>query len=69
VLCFPSQGRDLLLSPLLLRNIPRDFRCADDIAAGVFNGGDGQRNEDQAAVLASPNRLEVIDTLPASYAR
>jgi hypothetical protein len=69
VLCFPSQGRDLLLISLLLGNIPRDLRCADNLAFGIFNRRKGQRNSDQAAMLALSNGLEMVDTLSSSDAR
>src|SRR6476620_6928630 len=69
VLRFPSQRRDLLLASLLLRNIPRDLRSSNNLAFRISDGRDGQRNDDQASVLALPNRLVMIDALPASYAR
>ena len=69
VLCFPSQQRDLLLASFLLSNIPRDLRCSNNLAFRISDGRNGQRNDDEASVLASPNSLVVIDTLPASYAR
>ena len=42
VLCFPSQRSNLLLTSLLLGNIPCDLRCSNDLALGVFNGRNGQ---------------------------
>jgi hypothetical protein len=42
------------LSVLLLRNIPGDLRCADDLTINVFDGGDGQRNDDLLANSGRP---------------
>ena len=64
MLCFPCQNGNLLLASLLLRDIRRDLRCSDDFALRVFDRRDGQRNENQAAILALPYSLELVDPLP-----
>src|SRR6516165_10662924 len=66
VLSFTREDRNLILSAFLLRNIPGDFRCADDLAIIIFDGRDGQRNDDQAAVLALTKRLKMFYPLSTS---
>src|SRR5262249_17767230 len=46
VLGFPGQDYNVLLITLLLCNIPRDLRSADNLAFGVFDRGNRKRNED-----------------------
>src|SRR5262249_3505795 len=48
--------------------IPRDFRGADDLAVGAFDGRDGQRNHDRATVLALTNGFIMLDTLASPNA-
>jgi len=45
VFCFSSQRGDLLLTSFLPSNVPRDFRCSNDLAFGIFDGRNGQRND------------------------
>ena len=42
MLRFPRQGPDLFLSSLLVGNIPRNRRCADNLAVGIFDRRNGQ---------------------------
>ena len=69
MLGLPSQGGDLLLTSLLRANVPRDLRRSNDLSAGAPDGRNGQGNDDQAAIFALPNRLEMVDTLPSSDPR
>ena len=58
--------------PLLERparaDVARDLRGTDDPAAAVAYRGDGERDLDQAAVLAAASRLQVVDPLAAAEA-
>ena len=45
--------------------VPRQFRCPNHAAQGIFHRGNRQRNVDQAAILAHTHRLEVVDPLAA----
>ena len=65
MLGLPSQGGDLLLTSLLLGDVSRDLRRANDLSVGVPDGGHGQRNDNQTAIFALPNRLEMVGTLPS----
>src|SRR4029079_3325384 len=40
-----------------------NFRCADDLALGVFDRRNGQRNVNEASVLALANGFVVFDAL------
>jgi hypothetical protein len=35
VLGFPSERGNVLVAPLSLRDVPRDLRCADNLAFGI----------------------------------
>src|SRR6516162_2541958 len=65
MLRFPSQGCDLLLVSLLLGDIPRDLRCADNPAVDILDRRNGQRDRDKAPILALANGLEMVDVLPS----
>src|SRR5580704_1115345 len=65
MLGLPSQGGDSLLTSLLLADVPRDLRSSNDLSVGVPDRGHGQRNDNQAAIFALPNRLELVGTLPS----
>src|ERR1700722_16489721 len=65
MLGLPSQGGDLLLTSLLLADVPRDLRSSNDLSVGVPDRRHGQRNDDQAAFLSLPNRLELGGTPPS----
>ena len=56
---------DLCFRFFLLGDVAGDFRGADDAAFRVPYRGNGQRYVDEAAVLATPNGLEMIDRLSA----
>ena len=47
--------------PLVLRDVARDLRRADDAAAAVANRGDRQRDVDEPTVLVQSRGLEVLD--------
>jgi hypothetical protein len=55
----------LLLTLLLRADVSRDFRSSNNLSDGVPDGRNGQGNDDQAAIFALPNRLEMVDTLPS----
>src|SRR5690349_3300985 len=60
-------GRQVLglnLAVLLHRDVAGDFGGADDLAGGVSDGGDCDRNVDQAPVFAPAYRIEMPDRLP-----
>jgi hypothetical protein len=59
----------LLLTSLLFRNVPRDLGRSNDFAFTVFYWRNCQRDYNSAAVLALPDGLEMIETLPASDSR
>src|SRR5581483_7023996 len=61
----PQRG----FGPLTLRNIPRDFRGANDIARRVAYRRHGERNVDQASILALADGFVVIHLLAAADAR
>ena len=63
---FAGKQRYLLLAPLLLRNVAGDFRRADDRSCLVGHRRNGQRNINQASVLATPLGFEMIDRLAAA---
>ena len=63
VLRFASERSDLLLTSLLLSNVPRDFRCSYDLAFGVSYRRNRQRDCNQTAMLATPNGLVALDPL------
>jgi len=60
-----SQGGNLLLTSLLRADVSRDLRSSNDLSVGALDGRNGQGNDDQAAIFALPNRLEMVDTLPS----
>ena len=60
----PQRG----LGALLLRDVPRDLRGADDRPRGAADRRDGQRHLDGASLLRDPHRLEVLDPLAAADA-
>src|ERR1700733_103428 len=66
VLSLPSKSGDLLLSPLLLADVPCDLRRSNDLALGVLDRRDCERNDNQASVFALPNGLEMVDAIPLS---
>ena len=47
-----------------IADVTRDLRGADDAAVGIENRRGRHRNRNQHAVLALPQRFEVIDFLP-----
>ncbi len=55
-----------LLSPLILRDIPRDLGGTDDLSRAVFDGGNAQRDINLPAILGDPYRLVVFDPLAPS---
>src|SRR5579862_5169858 len=57
---------DLLFAALLLGDVARDLRSADDAAGIVDDRRHSQRNCDHAAVLAPAYSLEVLDALAAA---
>src|SRR6202046_3801458 len=58
-----SQGDNLLLTPLLRADVSRDLRSSNNLSVGALDGRNGQGNDDQAAIFALPNRLEIVYTL------
>src|SRR5262245_57882418 len=62
VLGLASEQVNLCLAPLTLGNVSGDFRCTDDFAATILDGGDRQGNIDQAFVLALTNGFIVVYT-------
>ena len=64
---FPGESGDLLLAPLLLGNISRDFRRSNDFAFGILDRGNRQRDYNQTPMLAPPDRFKMFDTLSAPY--
>ena len=63
MLGFPGQSGDFLLASLLFGDVPGDLRCADDLAVGISDRGNGQGHVNQAAVFALPDSLEMVDAL------
>src|SRR6185295_13418929 len=63
-------GREELLSffdeLLIFGNITGDFRGADDVAGGVVDRRDGNRDIDAAAVFANPDGFEMINSLASA---
>lgn len=57
------------LLPLSLGNVTRDFRCAYDLACFIPDGRYGKRNIQQAAILGSPDGVEVLNALATLYQR
>jgi len=54
-----------LLRPFTLGDVTGNFGRADDIAAEVSDGRNGQRNINEASVLALSDRLVMVDPLTA----
>ena len=54
------------LGPLLGGDVPADLRGPDDLALGVADGRDGERDVDDGAVLPPPPRLVVVHLLAAA---
>ena len=52
--------------PLLLGNVPRDLRGPDDVAVGIADRGDGQRDIDDAAVFRASLRLVMVHPFAAA---
>src|SRR5262245_12041951 len=48
------------------RDIPGDFRCTYDLAVGIPDRRDRQRNVNQAAILAPANSFIILDPLTAT---
>ena len=48
---------------LALCDVPRDFRCTNDVAAGISNRRHCQGDVDSPAVLGDPDGLEMLDAL------
>ncbi|OWK35345.1 hypothetical protein FRUB_09506 [Fimbriiglobus ruber] len=46
-------------------DVAGDLRRADEVAVGVANGQDRERDVDPAAAFGRPDRLEVVQSLPA----
>ena len=63
-----QQQRLLLARAPALGDVSRDLRSPDDPAARVLHGRDGERNVDQASVLAPADRFVVVDALAAADA-
>ena len=63
------RAAQVVLRPLAFRDVARDLGNADDLALLITERRDGQRNIQQAAVLAQADRLEMVDALAALQAR
>src|SRR5271166_3193212 len=61
-----SQDGDLLQISFLRADVSSDLRGSEDLSVGALDGRNGQGNEDQAAIFALPNSLEMVDALPSS---
>ena len=61
----PEQQILPLFRPFALGNVTGNFGRADDIAAEVSDWRNGQRNIDEASVLALSDRLVMVDPLTA----
>ena len=59
----PEQQILPLFRPFALGNVAGNFGRADDIAAKVSDWRNGQRNIDEASVLAHSDRLIMVDPL------
>ena len=46
-----------------LGHVPRQFRCPNHAAGGIFHRGNCQGNVEEAAILAHADRLEMVDPL------
>ncbi len=57
-----------LLGPPLVGDVPADLGGPDDLALGVADRRDGERDVDDGAVLPPPLRLVVVDLLAAADA-
>src|SRR5271166_4308243 len=64
----PEQQILPLFRPFALGNVAGNFGRADDISAEVSDWRNGQRNIDQASVLALSDRLVMVDPLTAADA-
>src|SRR5271163_559124 len=64
----PEQQVLPLLRPSALSNVTGNFGCADDIAAGVSDWRNGQRNVDETPVIALSDGFVVLDPLAAADA-
>jgi hypothetical protein len=64
-----EQAKPLGLGRPPIADVADDFRRADDPAAAVADRGDGQRDRKERAVLALPDRFEVVDLVAAAQAR
>src|SRR5271170_6166284 len=64
----PEQQILPLFRPFALGNVTRNFGRADDIAAEVSDWRNGQRDINEAAVLALSDGLVVVDPLTATDA-
>ena len=64
VLSFPSKSGNVLVLLLSLRDVPRDLRCPYNLAFGIFDRRNSQRNGDQAPMLTPPDSLEMVDVFP-----
>src|SRR6185437_13631826 len=62
-LCLAQQS----LGSLALRNVTRDFRCADDLTTLIAHWRNRQGNIEPPPVLPHSYRLEVSDALSTSY--
>jgi len=59
----PTQSGDLFLVPFRLANVPGDLGRSDDLALGIFDGRNRQRDRDQTTMFTLPNRLVMFDPL------
>src|SRR6516164_2265573 len=62
---FSHQNVFACLGVFSLGKIPRDFRCTYDSAFYILDRRDGERNRNQAAVLAPTNGFIAFDALSA----
>ena len=63
MLGLPSESGYLLLSPLSFGDVSRNLRCTYNLTFGTSNWRHGDRNYDQAAILALANRFTMFDAL------
>src|SRR5215475_1832785 len=67
MLYLPDQKILPFLRALLLGDVPRNFRCADDLAVAIPDRRYSQRDINQTSILALPYRLVVVDAFTATY--
>src|SRR4029079_17883254 len=62
---FVDQNALQFFGALFFRDVARDLRGADDLAALVVERRDGERNIDAPPVLGDAHRFKMIDVLAA----